>query len=557
MLLLRLLILGSISIMLPVMARGQTAPSNVSSNAIEKLLKDTFPASAPGAAVLVVSKGTVLLRKGFGQANLELGVPVDPAQIFRIGSMTKQFTAVAILQLAEAGKLSLDDDISKYVTDFPTGGQKVSILNLLTQTSGLLSYTDEKVWLATWRQDLSVNDILAFTRGKPLKFPPGTDWDYSNTNYILLGAIIEKVSGQSYADYVQEYIFKPAEMTHTLYDSTERVIPGRIPGYSPAGPQKWNNAAYLSMSHPYAAGALLSSVDDLWKWEKALAAGKLVSAKSLAAAYENHLLNDGRATGYGYGWSIGRVQELSTVEHGGGINGFITYEMRVPKAELYIAILCNNEGAAESVGTGTLAFQIAKMVIGESGTKPVTVEPAALKDFVGVYRAKSGNKRAITVEDGKLAKQRTGDDKPVPLTPVSQTEFEVPDVGARYLFTRDANGRVNTLVMQPRAGMAEVCSRTDEPFEEPAVPVEVPALERCVGNYELGPNSVLIVTRQENGLRAEMSGGAKVQLIAESPTRYRVPAMSSVIEFKVAGDGPATSLVVKQGATETLAKRVK
>jgi hypothetical protein len=161
------------------------------------------------------------------------------------------------------------------------------------------------------------------------------------------------------------------------------------------------------------------------------------------------------------------------------------------------------------------------------------------------------------MKDSNLALQRSDDDKPVLLTPVSQTEFEIPDVGTRYLFTRDENGRVNTLVYQPRVGLAEPCPRTDEPLEERAAHVEAAALDRCVGDYELRPDFVLTITRQGNGLGAETSGGAKLQLIAESPTRYRVPAMSSVIEFNVANDDPATSLVIKQGATETIAKRVR
>lgn len=445
---------------------SQSLPSQ-SDSALEKLFSEAFPADAPGAAVLVVRNDTVLLRKGFGLANLELSVPVDPAQVFRVGSITKQFTAVAILQLIAAGKIKLDDDISGYVPNFPGAGHKVTIAQLLNQTSGLPSYTDEKPWLTTWRQDLAPGDLLAFTAGKPLLFNSGTDWAYSNTNYILLGEVIAKVSGESYASYVETKLFGPAGMQHSRYDNSDDVIPGRVQGYAVAGPKKWKNAAYLSMTHPYAAGALASTVDDLWKWDKALSEGKLVNLKLLAEAYTGTVLPDGRSTGYGYGWRIGTVGRLKTIEHGGGINGFTSYELKVPDAGLYVVILSNNEGAAPLVGTGALAFRAARAVLGtEIEPKSISIEPDRLKDFVGVYRIKDGGKREITVSDGKLFIQRTGGPKSPSLTAISQDEFSLSDFGVRFRFTRGPNGTVNGLVVKPRVELDEVCPKVDEPFEQ-------------------------------------------------------------------------------------------
>ncbi len=464
----RVLFTALLSLLIVGRAWSQSSPGQDSST-LEKLLSETFPADAPGAAVLVVHNDAVVLRKGFGMANLELNVPVEADQVFRIGSITKQFTAVAILQLVAAGKVKLDDDVSTYVADFPPAGHKVTVAHLLNQTSGLPSYTDEKTWLTTWRQDLKPSDLLAFTKGKPPLFPPGTDWAYSNTNYILLGEIIAKVSGESYASYLQTKLLGPAGMQHSQLDNTEDVIPGRVSGYAVAGPKKWKNAAYLSMTHPYTAGALVSTVDDLWKWDKALSAGNLIDMKLLAQAQSDTVLPDRRSTGYGYGWGIGTLGRLKTIEHGGGINGFAAYEMKVPDAGFYVAILSNNEAAGPLVGTGTLAFRVAKAVLGEtSDAKSVSVSPDRLKDFVGVYRLKGNGKRAVTMADGKLFVQRTGGPKSPALEPVGENEFILKDFGVRFRFTRGQDGHVDTLVVKPRVGMDDVCPRVNEPFEEAA-----------------------------------------------------------------------------------------
>jgi CubicO group peptidase (beta-lactamase class C family) len=462
------LLTAFLSLLIVAPAWSETSPSQDSA-ALEKFFSETFPADSPGAAVLVVHNDAVILRKGFGMADLELKVPVDPEHVFRVGSITKQFTAVAILQLVAAGKIKLDDDIATYVPDFPAAGHKVTIAQLLNQTSGLPSYTDEKTWLTTWRQDFKPSDLLAFTKGKPLLFTPGTDWAYSNTNYILLGEVITKVSGESYASYVQTKLLAPAGMQHSQYDNAEDMIPGRVPGYAVAGPKKWKNAAYLSMTHPYAAGALVSTVDDLWKWDKALSAGSLVDMKLLAQAYSDTVLPDGRSTGYGYGWGIGTLGRLKTIEHGGGINGFSAYEMKVPDAGLYIAILSNNEAAGPLVGTGTLAFRAASAVLGaETDAKTVTVGPDTLKDFVGVYRLKGNGKRAVTMADGKLFIQRTGGPKSPGLVPIAENEFILKDFGVRFRFTRGHDGHVDGLVVKPRVGMDDVSPRVNEPFEDAA-----------------------------------------------------------------------------------------
>jgi CubicO group peptidase (beta-lactamase class C family) len=425
---------------------------------MNRILSDAFHSDAPGAAVLVVHKGEVVLRKGYGLADLELGVPIDPTHVFRIGSMTKQFTAVAVLQLVEAGKLRLDDQITQYVPDYPVGGNKVTLSQLLTHTSGIPSIEAQPEWLQSWRQDMTVPQLLAFTKDKPFDFPPGTDWKYSNTGYIVLGATIEKASGQSYADYIQTHIFAPADMTNSSYGSESRVIRGRIPGYSRDG-KGWANAPYFSMTQPFSAGGLLSNVDDLWKWEQALAAGKLVSPALLAEAYKPVQLPDGRAAGYGFGWQVGTLGKHPTVEHGGSIQGFSSYELRVADEGFYMAILCNTESPA--VSPHTMAERIARLALNEPEQAAAAndiVNPE-LHDFVGDYLISAGGTLKIILEDGKLVGQIGGGRRP--LAASATDEFSTPGNEMRLTFLRDSAHHVDrTWVRGDGPGPGQIWPRT-------------------------------------------------------------------------------------------------
>lgn len=428
-------------------AKAATADADGSSGSaaeINRFLSETFRPDAPGAAVLVVHRGEVLLRKGYGLANLELGVPIDPAQVFRIGSLTKQFTAVAILQLVEAGKIRLEDEIGKYMPDYPASASKVTLAQLLTHTAGIASIETQPEWLKAWRQDLTVAELLAFTKDKPLDFAPGTNWKYSNSGYFLLGAVIEKASGQSYADYIQTRIFKPAGMASSCYGGEKRVIPGRVPGYSRDG-KEWVNSPYISMTQPFSAGALLSTIDDLWKWEQALSAGKLVSTALLDQAYSQVQLPDGRGTNYGFGWQLGTVGTHRTVEHGGGIQGFSSYALRIVDAGFYVVILCNTD--SPSVSPHSVAMRIARLALGEAEpTAPKAVPDLVLQDYSGVYRVGEKVTLAIVVENGKLVGQLGGGRRP--LEAIANDEFGTPGNEMTLAFLRNAANHVDRVLVR-------------------------------------------------------------------------------------------------------------
>ncbi|MGH9971179.1 MAG: serine hydrolase domain-containing protein, partial [Pyrinomonadaceae bacterium] len=211
----------------PGMAQSAGASDRELTTAINEALEKTFKPDEPGAAVIAVKDGKVIFRKGYGLANVELGVPVEPDMVFRLGSVTKQFTAVAILMLAEQNKLSLDDDITKFLPDYATKGHKITIEQLLTHTSGIKNYTSLPEWLSGWRKDMTVKEIIDLFKDQPMDFAPGERWSYSNSGYILLGAIIEKVSGQTYQEFIEKNIFTPLGMKHSYYDNTARLIPRR------------------------------------------------------------------------------------------------------------------------------------------------------------------------------------------------------------------------------------------------------------------------------------------------------------------------------------------
>ena len=255
--------------MIPFLLRGRSVAHAQTAPAIDQLFRAAAKPNEPGLAVIVVRKGEILHRAAYGMANVELGVALQPDHVLRIGSVTKQFTSAAIMMLAEEGKLAVTDPITKFLPDYPTQGKTITVEHLLTHTSGIQSYTDMPKWRNMFRQDMSLTELIDLFKNEPMQFEPGARWRYNNSGYILLGAIIEKVSGKKYADFVQERIFTPLGMKDTRYDVTEQVIPRRAAGYVKTG-ERIVNAPYLSMTQPYAAGSLISTVDDLSKWDAAI-----------------------------------------------------------------------------------------------------------------------------------------------------------------------------------------------------------------------------------------------------------------------------------------------
>ena len=288
-------------------------------------------------AVLVARGADVILSKGYGSANLEWDIPNTPSTKFRLGSITKQFTAASILLLEERGKLKLDDPIKTYLPDPPAAWDRITIFNLLTHTSGIPNFTSLPEYKTLQLSDTPVAKTIATVRDKPLDFFPGGKMSYSNSGYILLGHVIEKVSGGSYEKFVQENIFTPLGMKDSGYDSNSAIIPRRAAGYMPS-PKGPFNAGYIHMSIPHAAGALYSTTEDLLRWEQALFGGKVVSAESLEKM-TTPFKND-----YALGVVVQTAGGRKVIQHGGGIEGFNTFTAYYPDDKLTVAVLANING---------------------------------------------------------------------------------------------------------------------------------------------------------------------------------------------------------------------
>jgi len=327
-------------------------------------------------AVLVAKNGVPVFRQAFGLANREWNVPNSPTTKFRIGSITKGFTATAVLQLAEARRLSIDDPVSKYYSEAPPAWNSITIRHLLTHTSGIPSYTGIPHFFdGEIRLDRTPEQIIKLTQDAPLEFEPGSKFSYDNTGYIILGYIIEKVSGERYADYVQHHIFDPLGMKSSGYDVSETITPNRAAGYS-RDKTTFTNAPYLSMTEPFSAGSLYSTVDDLLIWDQALYAAKPLSPSSMQAMFTDY------GHGYGFGWFIDNQFGHQHIFHDGGINGFVSRFDRYPMDKLSVVVL-SNDGAAP---VGRIADDLAAIYLGVAPRTAASGGEALLKRTLEALR---------------------------------------------------------------------------------------------------------------------------------------------------------------------------
>lgn len=527
---------------------------------VDSLFRATYPADGPGAAVIVARDGRVLMRRAYGMGDVELGVPLRPEHVFRTGSITKQFTAVAALLLVDEGKLSLDDEITKFFPDYPTHGRRITVEHLLTHTSGIRSYTSMPAWAPTLRNDVTPTELIAVFRNEPMDFAPGEDWRYNNSGYALLGAIIEKVSGQEYADFLRTRIFEPLGMRDTRVETQTAIIPGRVRGYSMGEGRSMTNSAYLSLSHPYAAGAIASTVDDMLRWGQAVAAGRMLKPETWRRAHTAFTLPAGRNSGYGYGWFLARLAGEPTVEHGGDINGFSTHGLWVPSARLHVYVLSNVE--RNFANPQALAVEAAERVTGKTDVPAAVALPTSTLDaLVGVYRVGEDDRRVITREGEKLFVQR-GRNPRVELRPVGGDEF-VTTSGTRFRFVRD-RGRVTGLRVRQRVGPDEpVSPRTAESVAEatatPTARVTVPAavLDSYAGEYQLTPALVLTVRREGDVLKTQATGQRVITLVPQTETRFAAQEIRATVEFERGADGAVTRLVLSQGGQTAPAPKIR
>jgi CubicO group peptidase (beta-lactamase class C family) len=390
-------------------------------------------------SVLVARDGDVLFAKGYGFANAEWEVHNAPDTKFRLGSITKQFTAACILLLEEKGKLSTADPVKRHLPDAPAAWDVITIHHLLTHTSGIPNFTSLPEYRTVKLSPTTAEKTYRLFRDKPLDFQPGQKMSYSNSNYLLLGHLIERISGETYTAFLTRNVLEPLGMKDSGYDS-RALIPRRAAGYLRT-PKGLANADYVDMTIPHAAGALYSTVEDLFKWNRGLYGGKLLTARSL-----ERMTTPGQGN-YAYGLVVRDVAGRKVIGHGGGIEGFNTHLDWHPGEQITVAVLANQNTPA----TAEIASHLASLARGEKVTLPserpaVSVDPKKLEAYAGTYTLRPGFDLIVTLDSGQLAAQATGQPK-APLFAASETTFFLKVVQAEIEFVA-AGGKVTHLILR-------------------------------------------------------------------------------------------------------------
>lgn len=519
----------------------------------EKIISQQFKANEPGATVLVSRKGEVIYKKAFGLANMELNVNMRVENVFRIGSITKQFTAIAILQLMEEGKLNLQDEISRFIPDYPSQVNKITIEHLLTHTSGILDYTAIRDTLQTGNSDLSPTQMIDRFKNLPLRFAPGTKWEYSNSGYFLLGYIIEKISGKTYGSYLEDNIFKPLAMTSSQYANDRKLIRNRVNGYT-AGREGYENAAYLSMTQPYAAGSILSTVQDLFKWQQAVLSYKLVKQETLDKAFKKYKLTDGKETAYGYGWRLGNVYDKPSIWHGGLINGFRSMAIYLPQEDVYVAVLSNCDcNALEGIPNRLAALAAGRPYKYNETTLPNNT----IQGYTGVYENQKGQQRIITFLDNKLFSQLGRGPKSLLKAYQKDRFYFDADAMTTIDFTSGSNGSIENLTTADLRGNV-IWNKTDKPVpNEDGIKLADDILEAYLGLYEVSPHFSFSIMKEQGRLFLKATGQEKVEIFAEAENRFFLKVNDAELEFVKDNTGKVSKAILNQGGRATDAKKIK
>ena len=535
--------------------------TTAAAGAIDELMKTAYPFDQPGAALLVVKDGAVQVRKAYGMANIELGVPLTPEHVFSLASLSKPFTAAAVLKLAEEGKLRLDDEITKYLPTYPTHGYHVTIEHLLTHTSGLSALSETSDYRAVATQESPLVDALDdWIKDLPPDFAPGERWAYSNWGYNLLGAIIERASGMSYADYLNQRLFTPAGMTHTAYNDRRRIIPMRATGYDQIDDRVVNLAPVRSRVFlPGGAAALVSTVDDLARWNSALDAGTVLSSASTSRMFTSSKLKNGSETHYGYGWDLGSYAGHRVQEHAGGTFGFLSYLVRLPEDRTFVAILTNRSFAKPPIQA--TAHRIAALAIGQpiTETAPVVVSAGDLDRLVGTYRGPDVGSFTVTRE-GDAAFVNTGAFGKLPLIPTGPLTFRTDLVLWTWTFELDAAGAKAVRARVREWKIDDIAERYEptRPKPRPFITATAARLDACAGEYE-SLNGVLVkIVRTGTHLTVTPLGQQPTEIYAVSATEFTTKDGATTFKFVAGANGQIVRYLRSAGGgTPVPARRIR
>lgn len=580
----------ALAAVLALCALTGTTPATAQSNVerIDALVSRYHELRLFNGAVLVAEEGRVIFKRGFGNAVMEFDVPVTPDTRFRIGSVTKQFTAAIVLQLVEEGRIDLQAPITRYLPDYPAAqGDRVTIHQLLTHSSGIPSYTDLPGFMEDRVRERfePADSLLPVFWQMDLQFEPGARWSYNNSGYHLLGVIIERVTGEPYDRVLRSRILDPMGLDDTGYDHNTEVVERRAMGYERV-PGGYRHAPYLDSSIPFSAGMLYSTVEDLRKWDQALyGQGPFRKPETKALYFAPHIAMAGPdGPHYAYGWILRDVlvgsDTVHVIEHGGGIFGFTTEFWRMPDERRTIIVLDNTTGTQNAeIIRGILAIlhdqdpqeprrpirDALAEIIDARGVDAAVVAYHALRDSAAA-RYDFGESQLNAL--GYLYLRRGDLSTAIRLFELNIEQFPeaanpYDSLGEAYLEAgereRAIANYVKSLELNPANDNARRILSERLGIEVEVAVFEVPnaALDSYVGRYELQPGFVIEITRVEDGIAAQATAQPRFPLVAISETQFAVRGVDARVEFHREGAGMAQSLTLYQGGREALAPRIE
>jgi CubicO group peptidase (beta-lactamase class C family) len=509
--------------------------------------------SNPGIAVLIAKNGKIIYDKGYGYADLEHKVKISPQTKFRIGSITKQFVASAILKLQEQGKLNVNDKLSKYFPDFPRSGE-VGIHQLLTHTSGIHSFTNKETFLADVVKPITNDSLLNYFRNDEYDFNPGERYQYNNSGYFLLGLIIEKVTGEKYGDFLKKTFFDPIGMHNTGVYSTRIKLTNEALGYEKAN-DAYKRALNWNMDWAGGAGSLYSTTEDLYKWNEAMFKNKVLKPESMKAAFTPVVLNSGSmppGIQYGYGWGLNEYRGVSAIAHSGGLHGFISQLLRVPKDNLTVVLLTNVMPPQVEIDP----MKVAELYIWKGMSKQTSfaqqqADDKELEKYVGRYDLTQGMVMTITKEKDGLFAQVSGQNK-FPIFQSSPGHFFWKVVEATVVFMTDDKGNVTHGHFEQGSFKVDAAKIKDIQ----TVQADTSLFESFHGTYKYRENTNIIITSNNGKLYAEATGDAKYELLPLSPMAFLINELNANLTFKKDASGKVNAIHVMFRGDERDAVRI-
>ncbi len=512
----------------------------------DAIIKEALPNNEHGVAVLVAKGGEVVYEKYAGFANVKKKSIVDANTTFRIGSVTKQFTAGAILKLVEQGKMKLEDPLNKYIEDFPRGG-KITIHHLMNHTSGIKSYTDQQGFIETVSKPVATVELVNEIKTLGFDFEPGEQWKYNNSAYYILGYLIEQQSGMSYEAFLKKHFLAPAGMTNTgVYDNAKKYKKEALGYANEEG--KIKVSMDWDMTRAGGAGNMYSTVSDLLKWNNYVFSGKAINDDLLEKAHTQLTLNDGSNYPYGYGWGVGEFRGIDQIAHSGGLHGFLTWLAYYPEIDVTVAVTSNASPPLKIV-PGQLGKDMIEVFFKDNleAREETAMTAEELQKFVGKYEYPGGAIMTVTQEDDKLFAQLSGQSR-YQLFPEGGQKFFWKVVDAQVEFHVADNGEVD-YGMHSQGGME---MKVPKMKESKAIEMSAEAFEKFAGEYSLNGASVK-VWEEDGSFYTQIQGQPKFEIFPKSANRFFMKVMAVELEF--AEGEPVESFTLFQGGREVVVKR--